>query len=92
VYGTTDPLTGSKRRDEILVAPEDATKIDLKDGDRILLKSETGEYVGVCRTGPIKARTIMVYWPEANVLISRRIDPLSQEPDYNTIVTIHRTQ
>ena len=28
------------------------------------------------------------YWPEVNVLIPRRWDPLSLEPDYNATVQI----
>jgi molybdopterin-dependent oxidoreductase alpha subunit len=91
VYGANDPLTGSKRRDEIMLSREDAEKLQIKEGDKVRLKSETGEYRGVCRIAPLKPQTVMVYWPEANVLISRRIDPLSHEPDYNTIVTIQRS-
>ena len=89
VYGTEDPLTGSRRRDEILISPEDAAGLGFKEGQKISLKSQCGEFPGVCRIGPIQSRTVMVYWPEGNILISRRIDPLSYEPDYNAVVTIH---
>ena len=90
VYGKEDPLIGSRRRDEIYLSQEDATSLNLAEGDPILLKSATGEYSGVCRIGPLQPRTVQVFWPEANVLISRRIDPVSHEPDYNTVVTIKR--
>lgn len=92
VYGTEDPLIGSRRRDEIYFSEKDAASLNLSEGDGILLKSETGEYAGVCRIGPLHPRTVQVFWPEANVLISRRLDPVSHEPDYNTIVTVHRTE
>ena len=88
VYGERDPLIGSRRRDEIFLSETDAQTLNLKEGDRIVLRSEAGEYQGICRTGPLHPRTIQVFWPEANVLLSRRIDPASREPDYNTIVTV----
>jgi len=88
IYGKEDPLIGSRTRDEIYLCPADAESLNLKEGDRIVLNSETGEYAGVCRIGPLHPRTVQVFWPEANVLISRRIDPASHEPDYNTIVTV----
>lgn len=31
-----------------------------------------------------------VYWPEGNVLIPRRVDPISGEPDYNAWVKIEK--
>ncbi len=88
IYGKEDPLIGSRRRDEIFLSQEDATSLNLREGDRIVLNSETGNYEGICRIGPLHPRTVQVFWPEANVLISRRIDPASHEPDYNTMVTI----
>jgi hypothetical protein len=34
----------------------------------------------------MKSRHLQAYWPETNVLIPRRFDPVSGEPDYNAIV------
>lgn len=90
LYGTRDPLTGSTRRDDVYLAPEDAQALGVQEGDPVLLKSESGEFAGVCRMAPVKPQTVQVFWPEANHLISRRIDPQSNEPDYNTVVEIKR--
>ena len=38
----------------------------------------------------MKERHLQAYWPETNVLISRRFDPVSGEPDYNAFVTLER--
>lgn len=92
VYGTTDPLIGSRRRDEIFMSPHDAQLWGFEDGDRILLKSQAGEFEGFCRLGDLQRGIVQAFWPEANVLISRRLDPESREPDYNTIVTITRME
>ena len=42
----------------------------------------------ICRLAPVKSGTLQAYWPEANVLIARRLDPASKEPDYNTWVQL----
>jgi molybdopterin-dependent oxidoreductase alpha subunit len=96
VWDTADPLTGSKRRDDIFVAPEDAARLSLRDGDSILLRA-TGSSAsaskilrGVCRLAPVAPGTLQAYWPEANVLISSRLDPASKEPDYNAWVTLEK--
>jgi len=89
-FGSTDRLTGSRRRDAIFMAFEDAEKLGLADGARVLLRSDTGEMRGVIQLAPVKIGTLQAYWPEANVLIARRTDPVSGEPDYNTEVRIEK--
>lgn len=88
LYGSADPLTGSKSREEVFISGEDAQRLALKEGDRIMLKSSAGEFQGTCRIAPVKSGTVQAYWPEVNHLLSRRIDPESNEPDYNAIVSI----
>jgi predicted molibdopterin-dependent oxidoreductase YjgC len=88
VYGTTDSLVGSKRRDEIFISPADASKLRLHEGSRIKLKSDVGEFEGVCKIATVHPGTLQMFWPESNILISSRIDPQSQEPDYNTVVRV----
>ena len=41
-FGSRDRLTGSKRRNTIFISPEDAERLGLADGERVLIKSETG--------------------------------------------------
>jgi predicted molibdopterin-dependent oxidoreductase YjgC len=89
-FGSTDRLTGSKRRDAVFMSPEDAEKLGLADGAPVMLRSETGEMSCVVKIAPVKAGTLQAYWPEANVLIARRTDPVSGEPDYNTEVEIEK--
>jgi anaerobic selenocysteine-containing dehydrogenase len=38
VYGEHDPLTGATRRDAIFIAPEDAARLGLRDGDAVVLR------------------------------------------------------
>jgi hypothetical protein len=39
---------------------------------------------------PVAPGTLQAHWPEANVLISSRLDPASKEPDYNAWVTMEK--
>jgi len=90
VLGAADQLMGSKSRDAIFISPEDAERLSLDNGERVLLRSQVGEMRGVIQVAPVKAGTLQAYWPEANVLIGRRTDPLSGAPDYNTEVELEK--
>ena len=68
--------------------PADAAALDIADGAPIRLRSDVGEWTGVARLAPMKERHLQAYWPEVNVLISRRFDPVSGEPDYNAVVAV----
>jgi molybdopterin-dependent oxidoreductase alpha subunit len=89
-FGTTDRLMGTDRRDTIFIAPEDAERLAIEDGSKITVRSDTGEMKGIAQLAPVKSGTLQAYWPEANVLISRRTDPVSGEPDYNAEVWIEK--
>jgi predicted molibdopterin-dependent oxidoreductase YjgC len=90
VQGERDFVMGSSSRHDVLIHPADASRLGVKDGDRLRLRSEVGEWVGVARLAAMKERHLQTYWPETNVLIPRRFDPVSGEPDYNVMVTAER--
>ncbi len=85
-FGTTDPLMETTRRDRILISPEDAKHLGLQDSAAVVVCSDTGKMKGVIQLAPVRSGTLQAYWPEANVLISRRTDPVSGEPNYNAEV------
>jgi anaerobic selenocysteine-containing dehydrogenase len=85
-----DPLMGGRTRDDVLMSPADAERLGVRDGDPVRLRSETGVWTGVARLAPMKERHLQAYWPETNVLIARRFDPVSGAPDYNAMVTVER--
>jgi molybdopterin-dependent oxidoreductase alpha subunit len=89
-YGDHDALTGTAGRDAVFIATEDATRLGLGEGAPIRLESALGIFVGRCRLAPVKVGSLQVYWPEGNVLIGRRLDPASGEPDYNAVVRVVR--
>jgi molybdopterin-dependent oxidoreductase alpha subunit len=91
LYSDPDPLTGA-HRDEVFMSADDAARLGLRSGDRIRLRSETGEFTGRCRLEPVAPGTLQAFWPEVNRLITCAVDPMSGEPDYNTWVTVERTE
>ncbi len=83
-----DPLTGAKR-DDVFISRVDAEELGISDGDRILLRSDIGEFRGRCRVSPITPGNVEVHWPEGNVLVKRGIvDAECGIPDFNATVTI----
>ena len=89
-FGATDPLMETGRRDRIFISPEDAKHLGLQDSAAVVVCSDTGKMKGIIQFAPVKSGTLQAYWPEANVLISRRTDPVSGEPDYNAEVWIEK--
>ncbi|MGH7895598.1 MAG: molybdopterin oxidoreductase family protein, partial [Candidatus Binatia bacterium] len=87
-YGGGDALTGTARRDAVFMAATDAARLGLGEGAPVRLESTTGVFQGRCRIAPVTPGSLQVYWPEGNVLIGRRLDPTSGEPDYNAVVRV----
>jgi len=87
VQGERDLLMGAGSRHDVLMSAEDAARIGVAEGDAVVLRSEVGTWQGRAVFAPMKERHLQAYWPETNVLIPRRFDPVSGEPDYNTFVT-----
>jgi len=90
IWDDADSLTGSRRRDEVFISPDDAAEFGLAEGDPVVLRSDVGEFHGVARIAPVHRRTLQAYWPETNVLIQPSLDPRSREPDYNAVVRLER--
>jgi len=82
-----DPITGA-RRDDIIMAAEDAERLGLKNGDEITLRNEHGSFPGRVRIDRVKPGSLQAHWPEVNVIIpAGRLDP-SGVPDYNATVEV----
>jgi molybdopterin-dependent oxidoreductase alpha subunit len=92
VHEQRDPLNGAKR-DDILISQADAQRLGLKDGDAIVIRSESGKMQGTCRIAPIAPGNVQAHWPEGNVLIKRGVcDPECGIPDFNAMVEIERAE
>lgn len=90
IQAETDQLTGADR-DHIFMSPDDARDLSLEPEDRILLRSEHGEFAGRVFLAPVARGTLQGHWPEVNPLIeSGPVDRDGGVPDYNAAVRIER--
>jgi molybdopterin-dependent oxidoreductase alpha subunit len=89
IFDDKDSLNNAGRWD-VLTCLEDAERLGIANGDRIRLRSEAGEMEGFCRMADVAPGTLVAYWPEANVLLPRILDPDSMEPDYNVQVSLEK--
>jgi len=86
VFDSRDVLAHA-RRDEVILAPEDLQRLGLREGDPVCVRSEVGEFRGRARSGPIRPGLVMMYWPEANVLIPRHArDPQCGMPAFRSAI------
>jgi anaerobic selenocysteine-containing dehydrogenase len=89
-YADRDPLTGGTKRADVLLDARDIRALGLHDGDPVRLESDAGTMTAHVRAGPCRRQHAQGYFPEANVLVSRKYDPASGEPDYATTVKIEK--
>lgn len=90
-YGRDDPFTRADRGD-VLLDPRDLEALGLSDGEAVNIVSKFGEMSGHARSAPCRRRHAQAFFPEANVLLARKYDPQSGEPDYATVVEVRRRQ
>lgn len=88
VYEDYDLYRNQDRRDVILLHPEDVARFQLKAEQRVTITSETGRLPNILvrEFDQIKPGNALMYYPEANVLVSRRVDPRSKTPAFKSVL------
>jgi molybdopterin-dependent oxidoreductase alpha subunit len=88
VQADVDDLTGAAR-DHVFISEPDALRLGLRTDDRILLRSDVGEFRGRAFVAEVAPGTLQAHWPEANVLLASGVtDADGGVPDYNAVVEI----
>ena len=88
VHEQKDPLTGAMR-DALFMAAPDIDALGLRDGDRVVIRSDHGEMRARLHESPLRPGNVQVFFPEGNVLLrAGRRDAASGVPDYNAVVTV----
>ena len=88
VYEDYDLYRGVDRRDVILLHPDDVSALGLWAGQRVRVQSEAGEMTNVLVHAfeDIRAGNAAMYYPEANVLVPRAVDPKSKTPAFKCVL------
>jgi molybdopterin-dependent oxidoreductase alpha subunit len=88
VYEEEDIYRGQERRDVILLHPDDMAHRGLVENQKVSVRSEAGAMHNLlARPFPeIRAGNALVYYPEANVLVPRSVDPLSKTPAFKSVL------
>ncbi|HWA81998.1 MAG TPA: molybdopterin dinucleotide binding domain-containing protein, partial [Fimbriimonadaceae bacterium] len=94
VYDEEDIYRGQERRDVILMNRADIADFDLRVDHRVTVRSETGEMRNILvREFEIARGCAAMYYPEANVLVSRKTDSRSKTPAFKSVeVTLDPSQ
>jgi len=88
VHEQRDPLTGAAR-DALFMAPEDIDALGLRDGDRVVVRSQHGKMEVRLHASALRPGNVQVFFPEGNVLVvAGHRDPASGVPHYNAVVTV----
>jgi anaerobic selenocysteine-containing dehydrogenase len=92
VYEEEDLYRGVERRDVILLHPDDLGRLGIKAGQPITVHGPAGSMTGIIATPfpAIKPGNAAMYYPEANALIARHVDPQSKTPAFKGVV-VHVT-
>ena len=88
VFDKADLVQGGEGRTDLWIGAEDAARLGFGEGASVTVRNDIGRMVCVVRIGDVAPGCVQTYWPEANVLIAARWDPVSREPDYNAVVWI----
>lgn len=90
VYDEEDLYRHQTRRDIVLMNPDDIAARGWEEDQPVKVSSTTGEmrYLKV-RAFDVRAGNCLMYCPEANILVSKDVDPKSKTPSFKlTMVNI----
>jgi molybdopterin-dependent oxidoreductase alpha subunit len=85
VYEEEDVYRGNARRDVVMMSEQDALRLGLAEGSRVTVETEAGWMAASVAVVDLPPGNIAMYYPEANVLVPRRIDPQSKTPAFKSV-------
>lgn len=86
VYEEEDLYRGTTRRDVVMMSAADGGRLGLAEGDPVVVTTDTGRLRVVVSYIDIAPGNLAMYYPEANVLVPRRVDRASGTPAFKSIV------
>lgn len=85
VYEQEDLYRGVNRRDVVMIGRWDGERLGLGEFDPVVVESEIGRMEVVVVFVDLPPGNAAMYYPEANVLVPRRIDPSSGTPAFKSV-------
>ncbi len=86
VYEEEDLYRGTTRRDVVLMNETDAARLGLGEGDPVVVATEGGRLRVVVALADLPPGNLAMYYPEANAIVPRRVDPESGTPAFKSVV------
>ena len=87
VYEDHDRYRGTERRDVLLINRDDRERLGLVPDQQVTISSTAGTMANIrVRDFAIRAGNAAMYYPEANVLVPRAVDPESGTPSFKLVV------
>jgi anaerobic selenocysteine-containing dehydrogenase len=87
VYEEEDIYRGQERRDVILMSQADIEWLGLRIDQRVTVHSDAGMMPNILvRAFDIKPGNAAMYFPEANVLVPKTVDPASKTPAFKSVL------
>jgi anaerobic selenocysteine-containing dehydrogenase len=85
VYEEEDLYRGTRRRDVVMMSAADARNLALAEGERVAVETAAGRMEVSVALVDIRPGNLAMYYPEANVLVPRRLDPRSRTPAFKSV-------
>lgn len=85
IYEETDSYRGKAGRQSVFLGLEDMARFGLREGQRVVVRSATGEMAGVATLFDLPRGSVMAYYPEANMLVGTAVDPRSKTPGFKSV-------
>jgi anaerobic selenocysteine-containing dehydrogenase len=87
VYEETDLYRHQDRRDVILLHPDDLQRLGISHNQPVRVSSAVGQMDGVLARSydDIRPGNVLMYYPEANCLVPRQVDPQSRTPAFKSV-------
>lgn len=85
VYDEEDLYRGNTRRDVVMISAADAARRRWAEDQRVTVTSETGSMTVTVAIVDIAEGSAAMYYPEANAIVPRRIDPKSLTPAFKSV-------
>jgi anaerobic selenocysteine-containing dehydrogenase len=86
VYEEEDLYRGNTRRDVVMMSSEDAERLELREGDAVDVVNDTGRMRVVVALADLPPGNLAMYYPEANVLVPRKVDQASGTPAFKSVL------